>query len=77
MTRTIDELSKQIAFNLRHLRRVRGKTLTEVSRATGINRISLHHYETNKSKINAANLFKLAEYYDMAIEYFIQGKVLC
>lgn len=76
MTKNIDKLSEQIAFNLRYLRRVRGKTLSEVSRVTGINRISLHHYETNKSKINAANLFKLAHYYDMAIEYFIQGSII-
>ena len=56
---------------LRELRKERGLTLDWVSVVTNINSVYLSRYETGKVSPNISTLIKLADYYDVSIDYLV------
>ena len=56
---------------LRELRKELGLTLDWVSVGTNINNVYLSRYETGKVSPNISTLIKLADYYDVSIDYLV------
>ncbi|MGF7046285.1 transcriptional regulator with XRE-family HTH domain [Paenibacillus sp. DS2015] len=53
------------------LREIRGWTQEDLSRSIGITRASLSHYEKNRRKPDFEILSKLADKFDVSIDYLI------
>lgn len=56
---------------LRELRKERGLTLDWVSVGTNINSVYLSRYETGKVSPSIPTLIRLADYYDVSIDYLV------
>lgn len=55
--------------NLQKLRVERGMTLDELSNETEINRVTISQYERNARRKSLGNFIKLADYYDVSLDY--------
>lgn len=54
------------------MRRLRGdKTLQSIANEIGMNRVTLLHYEDGSRHPNAEALYKIAQYYQVSIDYLV------
>lgn len=70
-----DNMNRLNKFNgerLKNARLYRGKTLTDVSKDTGISKQSLSLYENNKNMPELANVMKLLQVLDFPYDFFFQ-----
>ncbi|MGR8823417.1 helix-turn-helix domain-containing protein [Leuconostoc citreum] len=58
-------------FRLKELRKNRNVILDEVSSVTGINRATLNRYENGNTEPNIKTLIKLADYFNVSIDYLV------
>ena len=63
-----------IGNRLQLLRKSKGLTLEEMQVVIGIHRSQLSAYENNKKNPGAKMLRKLAEFYNVSVDYLISGK---
>ena len=66
-------MSKEIGDRLKDLRIKLGHSQSYVSKETGINRSTLANYEAGDSEPKAAQLDKLAEFYNVSASYILYG----
>lgn len=67
--------SKFFSERLKQARKNAGKSQIEVEIETGINRASLSRYETGEREPNLENIGKLAEYYNVSIDWLFGNVV--
>ena len=58
-------------MRLKELREKQGLTLDDIQLKTGIKRATFSRYENEKSEPNIATLIKLADYFDVSVDYLI------
>ena len=63
-----------VCENLKRLREGRGLSIRALSREVGITHITLGAYEREKIVPSLENGFKLAEFFDVPIEYLVKGE---
>lgn len=56
---------------IKELRIERDLTLDEMSKQLGIGRATINNYEVGRSEPNISTLIKLAEYFDVSIDYLV------
>ena len=66
-------MSKEIGDRLKDLRIKLGQSQSYVAKETGINRSTLANYEAGDSEPKAAQLDKLAEFYNVSTSYILYG----
>lgn len=67
--------SKFFSERLKQARKNAGKSQIEVEIETGINRASLSRYETGEREPSLENIGKLAEYYNVSIDWLFGNVV--
>ena len=60
---------------LRDLRKARGMTLKDVAERIGVAESTVSQYETGKRTPDYETLLKLAELFDVSVDYLMRGKV--
>jgi len=68
--------SYHVCENLRRLRTERGLSIRALSRGVGISHFTLAAYERQKIVPSLENGFKLAEFFDVPIEYLVKGELV-
>ena len=67
--RTFNITSKEdLAYALRYARLVKGLSLEDVHRATGLAVSSIHRIEKTEINVSTSSLLKLMDFYDMVME---------
>lgn len=66
----IMELSKFIGFKIKELREANKKTQEDLAKALGTTRQSISRYENGLRKVGQDELFKLADYFNVSLDYF-------
>lgn len=56
---------------IKELRTEKGLTLIEMSNQLGIGKATINNYELGRSEPNISTLIKLAEYFDVSIDYLV------
>ena len=64
---------EQFGDRLRKLRQSRGISQQQVAEYLGVNRTTYVKYETGKSEPNVGTLKKLAQYFDISMDYLLCG----
>lgn len=54
------EILKSLGSEFRRVRKTRGKTLSELSKATGISRVYIGRFERGLSNLSIVNLMKIS-----------------
>ena len=65
-----------VCEHLKRLREEKGLSLRGLSREVGISHITLSAYERQKIVPSLENGFKLAEFFDVPIEYLVKGEMV-
>lgn len=65
-----------VCENLKRLRKAKGLSIRGLSREVGISHITLAAYERQKIVPSLENGFKLAEYFDIPVEYLVKGDLV-
>ena len=60
---------------LRDLRRARGMTMKELGEKVGVAESTISQYETGRRDPDFETLLKLAEQFDVSVDYLIRGKI--
>ena len=63
-----------VCEHLKRLREAKGLSIRALSREVGITHITLAAYERQKIVPSLENGFKLAEFFDVPIEYLVKGE---
>lgn len=58
-----------IGERLKHLRKIKNKTQDEVAKELSMTRASYSHLENNRNEPDIQTMMKLAEYYEVSIDY--------
>ncbi|MCL2062568.1 MAG: helix-turn-helix domain-containing protein [Firmicutes bacterium] len=56
---------------LKQLRENSGISVTELAREIGVDHSNISNWESGKQKINADNLYKLAQFFEVSMEYLL------
>ena len=59
-------------MRLKELRKAKGLTQTQVADEFKTTRQNIHLYEANKTEPNIRTLIKLADYFDVSVDYLIE-----
>ncbi|WP_419154458.1 helix-turn-helix transcriptional regulator [Weissella bombi] len=59
-------------MRLKELRKAEGLTQTDVTNELKTTRQNIHSYEANKTEPRIDTLIKLADYFDMSVDYLIE-----
>lgn len=57
--------------NLKKLRKSKGLTQTEIAKFIGITQNSYSYWENDKVKIDNASILKLADFFDVSVDYLL------
>lgn len=63
-------------LKLKEIRKAKGKTQTEVAKAVGISQNNYSYWENGKVKIDNNSLTKLANYFNVSIDYLLGNSEL-
>ncbi len=66
-------MNKHFAQKLRALRVFKKVTLRQLAEALGVTFQQIQKYEKGKTRINAAKLYLMADYFDVPISYFMMS----
>ena len=69
-----EENMYHVCENLKRLREERGLSIRALSREVGITHYTLGAYERAQIVPSLENGFKLAEFFDVPVEYLVKGK---
>ena len=69
-----EENMYHVCENLKRLREGRGLSIRALSREVGITHYTLGAYERSKIVPSLENGFKIAEFFDVPIEYLVKGE---
>jgi len=58
-------------MNIKELRKQNKKTQEEIAKIIGITSVGYSHYESERSEPNIETLIKLADYYDVSLDYLV------
>lgn len=61
---------------MRHLRKERGISLRDLEKAVGISHNTLALYERERATPSVSNGYRIAEYFDLPLEYFLKGEAV-
>lgn len=66
----IDEVEKQVGHAIRSLRKMRGLTRKELANILEVSHQQIAKYENAQNRITAGKLFKLANTFNVSLDYF-------
>lgn len=67
------DVNAHVGRKIRHMRRFRQMSQTELGRVVGLSFQSCQKYETGLRRISAASLWKLSEALGVPVSYFFAG----
>lgn len=60
-----------ISSTLKHLRKQKKKTQTDIANYLNITTVGYGHYETGKAEPNIETLIKIADFYGVSVDYVV------